>query len=218
MYKVILGLLILLPALMVACGGDDESTPSATEEATERATATESATGAADGAEQTFSSSQLPISVKVTTLAGWEQPSDADLPDLFAVVDPGIGYLDFLQPTQVYVYASETESEVTGPPASYEDWFNENPFANVIAGEDVTVGGLQGRRLEITNNDNEPFALFKLSDGSDYDLAYRDHIYADILDAGGTQIIVICGPEDPATFADFTQACEEVLTTVEFGT
>jgi hypothetical protein len=218
MYKLILGLLILLAALTVACGGDDdedstaESTPAATEEVTD------SATGGDNGSGGTFGSSQLPISVTVTTLEGWEQPSDADLPDLFAVVEPGIGYIDFLQPTEVYSYPTEAQSELGAPPADYVAWFNENPFLTIVATEDVTVGNLQGTRLEITNLDNESFALFKLSEGSDYDLSYGDHITADVLDASGTQIIVICGPEDRANFEQFSESCDEVLATVEFGT
>jgi hypothetical protein len=81
------------------------------------------------------------------------------------------------------------------------------------------VDRLSGTRLEVTNPDNEPFALFKLSDGSDYDLHYLDHIYAHILDAGGTQIIVSCGvaragPE----FAEVAETCDEISSTVEFGT
>jgi hypothetical protein len=216
MHRLIPVLLILLAAIAGACVGDDEeATPAATEEATDEATATE----AADGAGDTFSSTQLPVSVTVTAPPAWEQPSEADLPDLFAVFKQGIGWVDFLQPTQFYVYASETQSEVTGPPADYVAWFNENPFATVVATEDVTVGGLQGTRLEMTNPNNEPFALFKLSDGSDYDLSYLDHIYAYVLDANGTQIIVSCGVERGGPeFTEFAQTCEEILGTVEFGT
>jgi hypothetical protein len=155
----------------------------------------------------------------VTAPPGWEQPSDADLPDLFAVIRPGIGWVDFLQPTQVYVYPTETQSELTGPPADYVTWFNENPFATVVATEEVTVGGLSGTRLEVTNPNNEPFALFKLSDGSDYDLSYLDHIYAHVLDANGTQIIVSCGVERAGPeFTEFAETCDDILATVEFGT
>lgn len=215
MHKLISGLLILLAALIVACG-DDESTP-ATEEPTDAATATASP-ASGNGTGQTFSSSQLPISVTVATPDGWEQPLDADLPDLFAVVDPGIGYIDFVQPTQVYNYPTEAQSELSGPPADYVAWFNENPFLTVVATEDVTVGGLQGTRLEITNLDNESFALFKLSEGSDYDLSYGDHSHIHILNTDGTQIIVICGVESTNSFGEFKERCAEVLATVEFGT
>jgi hypothetical protein len=215
MYKLTLGLLFLLPALIMACG-DDESPPAATEEPTDAATATEAA-GGGDGAGDTFTSSQLPISVTVTVPEGWEQPSDADLPDLFAVFETGVGWVDFLQPTQVYNRPTATESELASPPADYVAWFNENALATVLATEDVTVGNLTGTRLEITNDD-ESFALFKLSDESDYDLSLSDHIYAHILDAGGTQIIVSCGVGRGGDFAEFEQTCEEILSTVEFGT
>jgi hypothetical protein len=216
LFKLILCLLILVAVLTGACGGDDESPP-ATEEETDAATATEEADGGGTG--ETFTSSQLPISITATAPDGWEQPPDADLPDLFAIFQQGTGWVDFLQPTQFYVYPTETQSELTGPPADYVVWFNENPFATVVATEEVTVGGLQGTRLEITNSDNEPFALFKLSDGSDYDLSYLDHIYAHVLNANGTQIIVSCGVERAGPeFAEFAETCDEILSTVEFGT
>lgn len=217
MYKLILGLLILLAGVVVACGGDDESTPAATDEPTSAATATASGSGGG-GTGETFTSSQLPISVSVTAPDGWEQPSDADLPDLFAVVEPGVGYIDFLQPTQFYSYPSEAASELGEPPADYVGWFTENPFHQVVGTEDVTIAGLNGARLEITNLDNESFSLFKLSDGSDYHMSYGSHIHADVLDANGTQIIVICGIEGGADFEEFANACDEVLATVEFGT
>ena len=218
MYKLILGLLILLAALTVACG-DDESTPAA-EDPTDATTATASAAGG-DGTGEAFSSSQLPISVTVTPGAGFFVPEDADLPDLFAVVQTDFpnGYTDFLQPTQVYTYASATESELSSPPADYVQWFNELPFPTIVESQEVTVGGLQGTRLEIKNADNEDFALFKLSDGSDYDLDYLGPgaIFAYVLDAGGTQVVVICGTQNASNFGEFAGTCEDVLATAEFG-
>jgi hypothetical protein len=212
-------MLIVLAALVVACGGDDEATPAATEEATERATATESADGG-DEAEQTFSSSQLPVSVTVTVPGDWEHPSDADAPDVFAVIKQGPGsaqWIDFLQPTQFYSYSSETQSELGGPPADYVAWFKGNPFNQVLSTEDVTIGGLQGTRIEL-KNPGDPFSLFKLSDGTDYHMSYLDHIYAHVLDADGTQIIVSCGAGRGFDFATFAPQCEEALSTVKFGT
>jgi hypothetical protein len=215
LYKLILCVLILVAALTVACGGDDKSPP-ATEEATDAATATEETDGGGTG--ETFSSSQLPISVTVTPPAGWEQPSDANLPDLFAVVEPGIGYIDFLEPTQVYDRPTETDLELADPPEDYAAWLNEYPFLRTDPAGEVTVGGLQGTRLEISNNVSDEVALFKLSDGSDYGVSYRQHSYAYILDSGDNQIIVICGPERGPDFEDFAAKCEDVLSTVEFGT
>ena len=110
----------------------------------------------------------------------------------------------------------ETESEQTGPPADYVAWFNENPFLDVLSTEVVTVGGLEGTRLEVQNN-GEPFPLIKLSDGSDYDFSYLDHIYAHILDANGSQIIISCGVSGGSNFAAFAEQCDEVLETVDFG-
>ena len=216
MYKLILGVLILVAALTIACGGDDdEATPEATDESTE---GTAASTPASDeGAGETFSSSQLPISVTVTTPDGWEQPSDADLPDLFAVVEPGIGYIDFLEPTQVYNRPTETDFELADPPADYAAWLNEYPFLRVDPAGEVTVGGLQGTRLEVSNNVTDEVTLFKLSDGSDYGVSYRQHSYAYILDSGDNQIIVICGPERGPNFEDFAAKCEDVLSTVKFG-
>jgi hypothetical protein len=212
--KLILAPAVLLAALAIACGGDDESPPAATAEPEDEPTATASA--GEDGGEQTFSSSQLPVSVTVTVPAGWEQPSDADLPDLFVTFKEGIGWVDFLQPTQVYNRASETQSELSEPPADYVAWFNENALVTVLSTEEATAGGLEGTRLEI-KNDSYDFALFKLSDGSDYELNLSDHTYFHVLDANGTQILVSCGIErGGGDFAEFAETCGEILSTVEF--
>ena len=110
MYKPIVLVFILLAALHSACGVRQRrrkpavaTTPAASEEPNET-----SAGG------ETLSSSQLPISVTVTVPDGWEQPSDADLPELFAVVNED-GYIDFLQPTQVYNYATRNRKRADGP-------------------------------------------------------------------------------------------------------
>jgi hypothetical protein len=211
-------LILLIGAFVVACGGDDND--GGEDDSTTPEVTKSSASGPdGGGSSGEFSSTQLPVSVTVTTGVGWESPADADLPDLFAVVhtvNPA-GYVDFLQPTQVYNYASASESELSDPPADYVQWFNDNPFHTVVGTEEVTVGGLQGSRIEVTNNDNEPFALFRLSDGSDYDMSYRDHVFAYVLDKGGNQILVMCAPEDPAQFDEFTPICEEALVGVEFA-
>ena len=218
MYKLILRLFILLAALAVACGGDDEvaSQLLPTRQKTKRRRLNRRMVATAAGG--TFSSSQLPISVTVTAPDGWEQPSDADQPDIFVVIQPGRGFIDFVQPTQVYNRASETSSELSDPPADYVAWFNENALVDVLSTEPATIGGLEGTRLEI-KNDSYDFALYKLSDGSDYELNLSDHVYTYVLDADGTQIIVTCGVqrgEDP--LATFREKCDEVLSTVEFGT
>ena len=217
MYRFLVALIVLV-ALTTACGGD-ESQPSASDEPTDAATATESpgGTGTAGG---TFTSSQLPIPVTVTIPEGWEQPEDADGVDLFAVIEEGTGtarWVDFLQPTQFYTYASMTQSELVGPPADYAAWFKENPFNRVLSTEAVTVGGLQGTRIELTNP-GDPFSLFKLSDGSDYHMSYLDHTYAYVLDANGTQIVISCGAGRAKDFEEFAPTCEDILETVEFGT
>jgi hypothetical protein len=213
MFKLILALLALLATLTVACGSDDESTPAATEEPTDEATATEPADGG-DGSGETVGSSQLPLSVTVTIPEGWEHPSDADLPDLFAV----IGFLDFVQPTRVYNRASETASELSDPPADHVACFNQNAVVDVLGTEPTTVGDLDGTRLELENK-SYSFALYKLSDGSDYELELSDHVYTYVLDADGTQIIVNCGVQrGEGDLAEFAERCDEVLSTVEFGT
>jgi hypothetical protein len=216
MHKLIWGLIIPFAALVVACD-DDGPPPAATDEPIEQAAATQSGNGAGE-AGQTFSSSQLPVAVTVTAPDGWENPQGGDISDLYAVVDTGIGWVDFLQPTQVYTYSTETQSELGGPPADYVAWFNEIPFATIGTTADVTVGGLQGTRLEVSNLDNEPFALFKMSEGWDYDLSYGDHLHVYILNVDSTQILISCGPESTADFAEFSQMCEAVLETAEFGT
>jgi hypothetical protein len=217
LYKLILCVLILVAALTIACGGDDdEATPEATDEPTEGTGATTPASD--EGAGETFSSSQLPISVTVTVPEGWEQPSDADSPDLFAVVEPGISYIDFLQPTQVYNRPTETDQEVADPPADYVGWLDNYPFLRTEPAGDVTVGGLQGTRFEVSNNVSDEVALFELSDGSNYGVGYRQRMYIHILNSGGTQIIVVCGNDRPDAFEESAATCEDVLSTVEFGT
>jgi hypothetical protein len=219
MHKLTLLLFSLLAALAVACGGDDEATDQPTAAATEDTTEEPTATDGGDGGdEQTFSSSQLPISVTVTVPEGWEHPSDADQPDIFVVLEQGRGFIDFVQPTEVYNRASETSSELGEPPADYVAWFNENALVEVLSTEPATIGGLEGTRLEIKNTSYD-FALYKMSDGLDYELNLSDHVYTYVLDADGTQIIVACGVqrgEDPLT--TFEEKCDEVLSTVEFGT
>jgi hypothetical protein len=215
MGKLLLGPVVLLAALAIACGSDDDSPPAATAEPEDEATASASASG--DGGGGTFSSSQLPISVTVTIPEGWEQPSDADAPDIFVVIEPGRGYIDFLQPTEVYNRATASESEVSDPPADYVTWYNENALVDVLSTEAATVGNLQGTRLEIENT-SDGYSLFKLSDGEDYVVALSDHFYAYILDANGTQILVHCGVQRGQDFDAFAEKCEEVLATVEFGT
>lgn len=219
MHRLIMRLFILLSALAVGCG-DGDSDGGSTE--TDAATATASAAGDG-GTGETFSSKQLPISVTVSPGAGFFVPEDADLPDLFVVVQTDFpnAYIDILQPTQVYTYVSATESELSSPPADYVQWFNELPFPSIVESQEVTVGGVQGTRLEIKNANNEDFALFKLSDGSDYDLDYLGSgaVFAYVLDAGGTQVVVICGTENASNFGEFARkTCEEVLAAVEFGT
>ncbi len=220
MSKFLLLLLILVAVLATACGDDDsESTAIETSPAVSTSpTKAPSATGGDDTSDGVHASSQLPISVIVTTGEGWEVPEDADLPDIFAVVQTEfpLGYLDFVQPTEVYNYPSISESVVGDPPADYVQWLNDNPFDIVTASKDVTVGGLQGTRLTIANPDNESFSLFKLSEG-DYHLSYQDTDYVYVLDADGTQVLVICGTDNGRDFAEFQTTCEEAVATAEFG-
>lgn len=219
MTRVLLGLTGLICALAVACGGDDNdgsddadvsSTPSAA-----------SPTNGGDPATGVLSSTQLPIAVTVPAGDDFIVPQDADTSDLFAVYQPEFpnGYVDFLQPTQVYAYATATESELSGPPADYVQWFNALPFPSVVDTQEVTVGGVQGTRLKITNGDSEDFALFRLSDGSDYELDYLGNgaIVAYMFDVSGTQVVVICGTENASNFGEFETTCDDVLTRVRFG-
>jgi hypothetical protein len=172
--KLALAVAISLAAIVVACGGDDDD--EATTAPTSAAASSSALPNATDDdAREGFSSSQLPISVTIDVKAGsFEVPTGADLPDLFAIAETGGsgGYIDFVQPTHVYTYTSETESELGDPPTDYVQWFNGLPYPTIVDTQDVTVGGLSGTRLEIKNADNEPFGIFKLSDGSDYDINY----------------------------------------------
>jgi hypothetical protein len=210
---------LLTVSLIVAACGDDDDDGEAPAATTARASVTASGAPADDDEEgETLVSSRLPVPVTVSA-PGLFVPEDADSPDLFAVVQQNFpnGYIDFVQPTQVYTYASETESDLGAPPADYVDWLTSNPFADLVDSRDVTVGGLQGTRLEMTNYDYDPFSLFKLSDGSDYHFSYRDRLYIHVLDANGTQILVICGTENGVNFPEFASTCDDVLQHVEFG-
>ena len=229
MYKLILGLLILIATLVIACGDDDDNedadgdtSPTASGEATEdAASSTIAGDGDADGG--TFSSSALPISVTVTPGEGFATEEEADIADLFAVFQSEFpnGYVDFLQPTEVYTYQTATDFTVSGPPDDYVTWFNEIPFPTIADTQDVTVGGLQGTRLEIMNADEEDFTIFELSDGSDYSIDYLGQngaIYAYVIDVNGTQVLAICGTENASNFGEFASTCEEVVAAAEFGT
>ncbi len=208
--------------LLSACDDDDEgaggdSSPDATDSTGE---ATPTVSGGATGG--TFSSSQLPIPVTVTASEGFTVPEEADISDLFAVYQPEFpnGYVDFLQPTQVYSYASGARSEPVDPPADYVQWFNDLPYATVVETQTVTVGGRQANRLEMKNADEEEFAIFKLSDGSDYHFDYLGQtgfVYAYVIDVNGTQILAMCGTEIHNNFSEFAATCEEVVSSAEFG-
>lgn len=230
MRNLILLAILLLASLLVACGGDDDDADDASSEAATTEAATDTATSestsepdttAAGSGDGVFNSSQLPVSVTLTAGEGWEVPEDA--PDLFAVIQTGApnGYIDFVQPTQVYTYSSEASSELGEPPADYVQWFNELPFPTIVETQEVTVGGLQGTRLEIKNADNEDFALFKMADNWNYELGYlgpTGAVFAYVLGVDGTEILVLCGTENPVDFPVFSSTCEETLQHVEFGT
>lgn len=217
-----LATLLLLPlVLLAACGDDDDDDSTAT--AAPSATATEAAgtPTATASDDDTFTSTQLPVSVTVSPGAGFFVPDDADLPDLFAVVQTGDagGYIDFVQPAQVYTYSSETESELGDPPEDYVQWFNELPYPAIVDTQDVTIGGLTGKRLEIKNANNENFAVFRLSNGSDYDIDYlgSGSILAYVIGDPGSQVLIFCGTVSSSSFASFKATCEQAVATVEFG-
>jgi hypothetical protein len=219
MKKFALALPIVIAAVFVACGDDDDAETTAPTSPAASSPATSGTPPAGDG--ETFSSSQLPISVTISPGPGFFVPEDADLSDIFAVAQTGStgGYIDFVQPTQVYTYTSETESEVGEPPADFVQWFNDLPFPTIADSQEVTVGGRQGTRLEIKNTDNEDFAVFKLSDGSNYDIDYlgSGSLYSYVLGESGNQVLIICATESPNNFGTFKSTCEDALATVEFG-
>jgi hypothetical protein len=213
---------VLIAALLVACGDDDDesnggeaTTPGVTE--ADSATPTKEA-GAAD---TVFSSSQLPIQVTVTAGDDFINPEEADVIDVFVIVQPQSpgGWIDFLQPTQVYYYTSETQSELRDPPTDYVQWFNDLPYPTIAETAEVIVGGVQGTRLKITNSDNEDFALFRMTDGTDYELDYTGSgaVVAYVFNVNGTQVLSICGTEAAAAFSQFEPTCDEVVNTAEFG-
>jgi hypothetical protein len=227
-YKLILGLLILVAVLTVACGDDDDddgsadadTSPTASDEATEDGS---SATdGGADSGGETFTSSQLPISVSVAPGEGFVAPEDGDLPDLFVVFQPEApqGYVDFLQPTQVHHWASESESALGAPPDDYVAWFSELPYITIVDTQEVTVDSAPGTRLKITNGDEANFPLFQLSDGNDYDMEYTGNgaVVAYVIDVSGTQVLAICGTDSPNVFGEFEQTCDDIVSSAEFGT
>jgi hypothetical protein len=220
------GLVLIFAALLaifaMACsddddGGDDDA-PAATSPAAASETDESTPAPSSDGGGGTYTSSALPVSVTVSPGHGFIVPDDADDAEIFAVLQTGFpnGYVDFLQPTQVYTYTSETESEVGAPPDDYVEWFQAIPYIDVVATQDVTVGGLPGTRIEYTQTNSDGFTVFVLPQG-DYHVSYQDHNYLFVVEVNGTQVLANCGTENGHNYAEFLPTCEQVMNTVEFG-
>jgi hypothetical protein len=142
---------------------------------------------------------------------------------LFAL--PPEDYLIFLRPLHVYDPASGGDLERV--PADLIDWLSKHPDLEVGAPQGATVGGLEGRYVDVVVADEPRWHGDACGKGEcvtlspSYGAGPSFHLLAGekarfyVLPAGGEQLVIVI-ESSPEDFASFEKSAVEVLDTVTF--